>query len=166
MKLTCFSILCLFILAGCSDKKVEITAEYIINENWSKKNEEAWANSITINKMKVKKDSTLDPFSDLSQEELLSKLEEDSSFMHYTNVKIKQEETYKGKKVFFNRYNGFSWGSKSRHNSADTVKTIGNLQPASWYKFSDLGLFSYTSIYVYIDSAKKVHRFNINVSNY
>jgi hypothetical protein len=165
MKIIGVSILWICILGGCSDEKIEITNEYIINENWSKKNEEAWANSITINKMKVRKDSTINAFSDLSQAEILDKLEEDSSFMYYANVKIQQGESYKNKKIFFNRYNGFYWGSK-RFNNDDTTKTIGNLRQDSWYKFSDLGLISHSYIYVYIDSANKSHRFVVNLANY
>src|SRR5215212_1672336 len=87
------------IISSCSHKWIEITSEYIINENWNKKNENAWANSITIQK-------------------------------------IKEGESYNGKKIYFDRYNGFSWGSKSRNNSGDTTPTIGNLKKINWYRFS------------------------------
>lgn len=167
MKIVVMSILWLLMFASCSNEKVEITPEYIINENWSKKNERAWANSITINKMKVKKDSTINPFLELSQSEILNKLEEDSSFMHYGNVKIEQGESYKNRKIHFNRFNGFYWGSKNRFNNIDTVKTIGNLQQGAWYKFSDLRLIIHPYyIYVYVDSSNKVHRFDVNLANY
>ncbi len=63
MKLTIFLIpFLIFLLSGCFNEKIDITVEYIINANWSKQNEQAWANSITINKMKVKKDSVINPF--------------------------------------------------------------------------------------------------------
>lgn len=162
-----FSLTIALILVGCSDNKIEITPDYIINENWSKKNEQALANSITIYKMKIKKDSTINPFLKLKQSEILNKLEEDSSFMHYANVKIPIKETYKSKKIYFNKSNGFYWGSKSRFNSTDTVKTIGNLQQNAWYKFSDLGLINHPyHIYIYIDSTNNVHRFDVNLANY
>ena len=166
MRIVCFVIAFALIYASCSDRKIEITPAYIINENWSKKNEKASANSITINKMKIKKDSAINPFLELSQSEILTKLEEDSSFMHYANVKIEQGESYKNRKIYFSRYNGFNWGSKSRLNSNDTVKTIGDLQQRTWYKFSDLGLISHSHIYVYIDSVNKPHRFVVNLANY
>lgn len=166
MKKIYYSILWVCIFASCSNETVEITNQYIINQHWNKKNEEASANSITINKMKIKKDSTINPFSDLSQADILNKLEEDPSFMHYANIKIKQVESYKDKKIYFNQDNGFYWGSKSRHNSDDKAKTIGVLQPNNWYKFSDLGSIGLSNIYIYIDSANNVHRFNIMSANW
>lgn len=167
MKEKLFLILFALIFAGCSEKKIEITPEYIINENWSKKNEEAWANSITIQRMKVKKDSVINPLTEINNAELLGKLEEDTPFMHYANVKIKQGESYKGKKIYFNQYNGFYWGNKSRYNSDDTTQTIGALQHGSWYRFSDLGVIGNPYyIYIYIDSTNTAHRFDVNLSNY
>ena len=167
MKVICLAIVFATVVSSCSDKKLEITSDYIINENWNKNNEQASANSITVEKMVVREDSTINPFSDLSQSELLDKLEEDSSFMHFANVKIAQGEAYKNKKIFFNRDNGFYWGSGSRHSSNDQSKTIGVLQPGCWYRFSDLGLLAHPYyVYIYIDSAKNAHRFEVNLSNY
>src|SRR5688572_1370091 len=83
---TLYISICL--LTACSSKKIEITNEYIINENWSRQNEQAGANSIAINKMKVKPDSSFNPLSDLSQYEVLNKLDDDSSFTYYTNVRL------------------------------------------------------------------------------
>ncbi len=167
MRLILLSLLCIVVFVSCSRKKLEITNEYIINENWSKENENASANSITINKMKVKKDSSINPFSELSQAEILNKLEEDTLFMHYANIKIKPGEYYKNKRIYFNRDNEFYWGSKSRHNSKDKTKTIGLLKPENWYRFSDLGLLAHPNhIYIYIDSMKRAHRFDVNLLNY
>ena len=167
MKNSIFTVIVMITIIGCSEKKVEITPEYIINENWNKENEKAWANSITIQRMKVKKDSSIDPFSELNNAELLNKLEEDTSFMHYANVKIKHEESYKKKKIFFNQFNGFYWGSKSRHNSQDTTPVIGNLQLKNWYRFTDLGVIGNPYyIYIYVDSSNTTHRFDVNLSNF
>jgi hypothetical protein len=151
---------------ACGGKKVEITNQYIINENWSRQNERAWANSITINRMKVRQDSAINPFSDLSQSEILSKLEEDTAFMYFTNIRLKTGESYDNKKIFFDQDNGFYWGSKSRFNSSDTVKKIGNLQKNNWYKFSDLGTIEVQYIFVYVDSTNNVHRFDVWHANY
>lgn len=164
MKMNLLIIFFILMLAACSNKKIEITSKYIINENWSKQNEAAWANSITINKMKIKKDSVINPFLDLSQQEILGKLEEDTSFMHFANVKIKQGEGYENKKIYFNRDNGFYWGSKSRFNN-DSTKTIGNLQQSTWYKFSHLVTYPHY-VYIYVDSINNIHRFDINLANY
>jgi hypothetical protein len=153
------------VLASCSSNKIEISPEYILNENWTKKNETAWANTITIQKMKEKKDSIIDPYSKLSNATILQNLEEDTSFMHFANLRI-EGENYKTTKIYFNRFNGFYWGSKSRNNSTDSSQTIGNLQQRNWYRFSDLGLGSRSFIFVYVDSSNNVHRFDIDLSNY
>ena len=87
------------------------------------------------NGMKIRQDSILNPFSNIGQSELIDKLEEDSLFIHYANIRFKQSESYSDKKIYFNRNNGVYWGSKSRHNSTDTVKIIGNLQNDNWYRF-------------------------------
>jgi hypothetical protein len=163
MNETFFPIVLALILAGCSNEKIEITP-YYINENWSKKNDNAGGNSIAIQRMTVKKDSIINPFSHLDNAEILGKLEEDTSFMYYTNVKI-EGKSYKGKKIYFNQYNGFYWESKSRYNSDDTTQTVGSLKRGNWYKFSDLVSYPYF-VYIYVDSSKKVHRFDVNLANY
>jgi hypothetical protein len=156
----------LFVFGSCTSKKVEITKEYIINENWSRKNEKAWANSITITQMKVNPDSTINPFTDLHQPGILNKLEEDTSFTRYANIRLKEGESYSNKKIFFNRDNGFYWGTRSRFDNSEEVKTIGNLQNGNWYRFSDLGTLGIQSIYIYIDSTGSAHRFDVWHSNY
>jgi hypothetical protein len=165
MKTAGLLILSMFLITDCTNRKVEITNDYIINEYWTKENEQASANSIVIDKMKPRKDSVVDPFSPLTQAEILSKLEEDSSFMRYANVKIKGQG-YRDRKIYFDRDNGFCWGSQSFYNSNDCAKMIGILKPRRWYRFSDLGLIIYPFIYVYIDSENKAHRFNITAANY
>lgn len=163
MKSAYLLVTCL-ILAGCSN--VEITNEYIINTNWTKEGERDWSNSITIYKAKPKTDSVINPFSNLKQAEIVNKLEIDSSFMRYANVKIGADETYRNKRIYFNRYNGFYWGAHSRHNDKDTSQTIGALQPNTWYRFSDLGQIATSHIFVYIDSANNTHRFDVTHSNF
>lgn len=59
MKNSFLVILCILIFSSCYHKRIEITPEYIINENWNKTNENAWANSITIQKMKIIRDSIM-----------------------------------------------------------------------------------------------------------
>ena len=156
----------IFFLTGCK-RKIEITAEYIINETWTKEREKSWHNSIEVMKMKVKKDSVVNPFGKLSQSDLLAKLEDDSSFLRFAKVKIGQGENYSNKKIFFNKYNGFYWESRLPYDDGDTTKSIGALQPYNWYKFSDLGLIAHPYfIFVYVDSVSHVHGFNVNLPNY
>jgi len=97
-----WAILWVCIIPGCANKKIEITHEYIINENWSKKNDVAGGNAIKIDKMKVKKDSIINLFTDLYDEEILNKLEEDSLFRWFANINI-EGQSYKNRKIYFNK---------------------------------------------------------------
>lgn len=163
-----FTVVCCLsfcVFTGCSHKKIEITSDYIINENWNRQNEKALANSITINKMKVKLDSIINPITELDQSEL-NKLEDDSSFIHYANIKIKEDDSYPNKKIYFNRDNGFSWLTESSNNTSIRSNTIGTLQKNNWYKFANLGTLSIRHIYVYVDSTNRIHRFDLYHSNY
>lgn len=167
MKIIIFTILLIVIFAGCSDKKVEITTEYIINGNWNKKKEKDWQNKIEIYKLKVRKDSTINPFLELNQVELLSKLEIDSTFFRYAAVRIEQGKDYSNHPIYFNKYNGFYWNTNEWPNNKDSVETIGDLQKNSWYRFSELGLLAHPYfVYVYVDSVNKIHQFDVNLSNY
>jgi hypothetical protein len=161
MKETLFPIAFALAFIGCSDKKIEITADYIINENWNKKNDVTGGNSIKINRMNVKKDSIINPFSDLNNAEILNKLEEDSLCRWYANVKI-EGEGYKNRKIYFNKDNGFTWLDDVRKKR---TMIFGNLEKGNWYKFSNLVTYPYF-VYVFIDSANKVHRFDLNLANY
>lgn len=159
MKKITVMLICVSFLTGCFGlhKRIDITSEYIINENW-----DDHANAIEISKLNVKKDSVISPFSDLNQIELLDKLEDDSSFIFFANVKYNGEK-YSTRKVYFNKDNGFLWLADK--NGDVRVKTIGDLQPDNWYKFSHLVTHPYF-VYVYIDSVNKVHWFDVNLSNY
>lgn len=162
MKEPFFAIFLVLIFGSCSNKKIEITSEYIINENWSKKNDEGGGNSMRIDKMKIKKDSTIDFFSEEGQVEILNKLEEDSSFRWFTNIKMPEAKTYKNKKIYFNKDNGFTWLDDV---SQKRTTVFGNLEKNQWYRFSHLVTYPYY-IYLYIDSTNKIHRFDVNLANY
>ena len=156
MKTIALSIVLLSLLfARCNDKKIEITDEYIVNENWNN-----IAKAIKMAKMKLKKDSILQ-FPNISQEEILDNLEEDPSFVYYANVKT-ENQSFKGVKIYFNKDNGFNWtGEKSE----ETLRIIGKLEKNNWYKFSYLVTYP-LHVYIYIDGTNKVHRFNVNLANY
>lgn len=156
-----FLFITVLIIIGCSNKKIDITSEYIVNPNWDKKSEKAGANAIQIRKMKVKKDSIINPITSLSQSEILDKLEYDSSFFYFANVKIKPEETYQGKKIYFTKENDFYW-LKNGYLNVKT-KVIGKLEKNNWYEVSKLNYYYYI---IYIDSLDKVNRYTINQVNY
>jgi hypothetical protein len=158
MKTIWLSILLILVLISCSsfNKRVEITPEYIINENWTKRGDDIEANRIEISKMKVKDDSTINPFSNLNQTEILDKLKIDSSFI-YRMVKIKPEESYKDKKIYFTTDNGFYWWTDQGNRK---TKILGKLEKDTWYEIS--GLTYYYYYVIYIDNDDKVHRFAVN----
>ena len=161
MKNSIILLIAVLFIGGCLDKKIEITTEYIINPNWSKKSEEEGANTIEIKRMKVKKDSIINPFTNLNQSEILEKLEYDSSFSYFANVKIKPRESYHTQKIYFNKENDFYW----LHDVYGNIKSkvLGKLEVNNWYEFSKLNYYYYV---VYIDSLNKVHRYTINQVNY
>lgn len=161
MKKIFFPIVVALLAVACSDKKIEITPEYIINENWNEQ-----ANAIEINKQKVKKDSVINPYSKLDDNAVFSKLENDSSFIFFANVKY-NGDSYSIRKVYFNKYNGFYWkeGYLVETETKTPVKVIGTLEKNCWYKFSYLVTHPYY-IYVHVDSSNKVHRFDVNMANY
>lgn len=140
---------------SCNQKRIEITNEYIINDNWN-----SIAKSIKLEKMRLKKDSSLNLLT-ITQAEILDKLEVDSSFVYYANV-FTEQSSFKGVKIYFNRDNEFNWSSE---NSEDTTKIIGNLEKENWYKFSYLVTYP-LHIYVYIDGKDKAHQFSVNLANY
>ncbi|HMR85490.1 MAG TPA: hypothetical protein PKE30_20235 [Niabella sp.] len=160
MKIFTALIFCSIALPYCSSNKIEITPEYIINENWNKRDEGIEGNSIEIKRMKVKKDSMINPFADLTQVDILDKLEVDSSFIYTANVKINNERGNSDKKIYFNRDNGFYWWADQGERK---IRVLGKLQTSSWYEISRLSYYYYV---IYIDSADKVHQFIVNQANY
>ncbi|MFT3980773.1 MAG: hypothetical protein QM687_09915 [Ferruginibacter sp.] len=149
------------IISACSDDKTEINSEFVINGSWSKKGEKDGSNSIQIVKMNVKKDSTINPYINLSQEELLNKLEYDSTFLYTANVKIKDNENYREGKIYFDKENEFYWWSSGGNSK---TKILGKLKAGSWYEFTRLKPYPY--YIVFIDGTSAVHRFDINQVNY
>lgn len=159
MKQELLAILFVLVFASCTEQDVQITNEYILNKNWTKGKNGEDANSIGIIKMKVKKDSLLNPFSELSQNKLLDNLEYDSSFMYTAVIKIKSDENYQNKKIYFNRYNDFYWWTEY---GTKKIKFIGDLQKNAWYEFT--GLTSRYNHFIYIDSSGKGYSFKIDVA--
>ena len=159
-----FFILFLIFLSGCKEKKIEITSEYIIDEYWDKQDYPG----LEIDRMKLKKDSVINPFSDLPQTKILSKLEEDSSFRWEINLYPNKGQKFKDKKIYFNMDNGSDWYRRPEIKMPEIrkVRTIGNLNKNTWYKFS--GIYDINQYYscVYVDSTFKVHRFFINMANW
>ena len=154
-----FIVLGVFWFTSCNEGRIEITSEYIIDENWG----EGISHPIMIEKMKVKKDSTINPYLDLSQGEILSKLMEDSLFRWFGNVNMgkTKEQIHKTKKVYFSKDNGFIWRDDV---TGRETEIFGNLERNTWYQFK--GLADYPYFVVYVDSINGVHRFAVNTSNW
>jgi len=161
---TLIIIATILLFQSCSQEpKIVITKDYISNKHWDNERN----NAILVEKMKVKKGDALDATSpDFDKEirsdwDLNDKLEVDSTFYFgYSGLNIKEDKVKLQGKVFFNKDNGFEWYSA---NGNKTI--IGSLKNNTWYKFSGLKTIAYY-VYIYVDSTGKVHRFNVNMSNY
>ena len=150
-----FVVVAAMMLGSCMGK-IEITPEYVLNENWNEK-----ANAIAISAMKLKKDSLLN-LDSLNQPDILAKLEIDSSFIYLANVEVPRGRKHAKSRIYFNRDNGFYWLSPDYQ---QRKKILGPLNKEVWYKFSHLVTYPYF-IYIYIDSTGKVHRFDVNQANF
>lgn len=156
-------VVALLLLQSCSQgQEIVITKEYIKNGYWSEFN-----NAIHLEKMKVRKDSLLDIFSPSFKNNvpnhwnITDKLEIDSTFYFgYSGLDTDAGKTKLQGKIYFNKNNNFKWYSNN-----GKTDTIGELEKKTWYKFSKLKTTPYY-VYVYVDSIGKVHRFNIDMSNY
>lgn len=156
----CLALALLFLISchfsGGFEEEIQITNEYIINKNWSKD-----VNSIEIERMVLKKDSTLDT-ANLNQLDLRRRLKVDSSFIFVANVKIPTRRNYKNTKIYFNRDNGFFWYTRDGESRR---ATLGNLEKGKWYRFSRLLTHNY-DVYVYIDSSNKAHTHDYVYANF
>ena len=162
MKTLIYLILLLLIMSCSLDPKIEITKDYISNKDWDEYN-----NSIHVEKMKVNKDSILNIFDANFKEDIpnhwniTNKLEVDSTFYFgYSGLNIKEDKVKLQDKVFFNKDNGFTW-----YSADGNTNIVGSLENNTWYKFSDLKTIPYY-IYIFVDNTGKVHRFNVDMSNY
>lgn len=151
----------LFLASACTGgkgKEVTITKDYVINPNWDEID-----NSFAVYRMKLKDSSKTIDLKNPTEPELYHELIEDTSFLYRANVKYNGED-YAKRKVYFNRDNGFVW-RKNPH-SASGFKTIGELQPETWYLLVGLSKVR-TLYYVYLDSSDSLHVFNVStMTNY
>ena len=156
---------------SCSQKpKIVITKDYISNTHWDDERN----NAILIEKMKAKGGGILNATSpDFDKEirsnwDLNDKLEVDSTFRYsYAGLNSREDKVKLKGKIFFNKDNGFYWnfGSTYYGHKKTDKNVIGSLENNTWYKFSNLKTNAYY-VYIYVDSTGKVHRFNVNMSNY
>ena len=153
----------ILLLQSCSQEpKIVITKDYISNKYWDRYN-----NSIRVERMNLKKDSILNVFDSNFEKNIpnhwnvSNKLEIDSAFYFgYNGLNIKEDKLKLKDKVYFNKSNGFNWYSNNGER-----EIIGQLKNNSWYKFSNLKTIPFY-VYIYIDNEGKVHRFNVDMSNY
>lgn len=147
---------------GWKGKDVSITKDYVINPNWDKTD-----NSFAVHRMKLKDSSKAIDLADPTEPELYHGLIKDSSFSYTANVEYNGID-YSKRKVYFDRDNGFEWRrppdiDQSRNT---TCKTIGELQPETWYLLTGLSKVR-TLYYVYLDSSDSLHVYKVSkMTNY
>ena len=160
-------------LSGCfffENKRIAITKEYIINENWVDGH-----NGIIIEKMKIRQDSSLnilDPNFDkgsINNWNVVNKLELDSSIVYSYNVGLTYDSSKSlskssDKKLYFTKPNKNLWVKGLF--SGDTIETIGELQNDAWYRFSNLTPITKFYVFIYVDNNGNTHRFDQDLSNY
>ncbi|WP_299675538.1 hypothetical protein [uncultured Tenacibaculum sp.] len=165
------TLVCCF--SNCSffeHKKIIITKDYIINENWINDH-----NGIFIERMKVKQDSIINILdvnfdgADINSINIVNKLEKDSLFFYSYNVGKTYDSSMSlsklsEKKIYFHKPNEGLW-VKGRF-SGDTVKVLGSLGNNKWYKFSNLKSRTKFFVFIYVDTTGQVHRFDQDLSNY
>ena len=153
--------LLLFALISCSSEpRIVITKKSISNEYW-----DSYNNAIHVDRMKIKKDSTIDvstsDFDTNTGWSLFNKLEMDSTFYFgYNGLNIKKDKPLLTGKVFFDRDNGFEW-----YTGKGNIKIVGVLENETWYLISGLRTEPYELI-IYVDENEQVHRFNKLASNF
>lgn len=151
------------LIFSCSDwkeKEVTITKDYVINPNWDEVD-----NSFVVYRMKLKDSIKTIDLKNPADTELYHGLIEDTSFAFVTNVKYNGED-YAKRKVYFNKYNGFSWGKLNDRHSDYEQETIGELQQETWYLLAGLSQFK-TLYYVYLDTSDSLHVYKVSgMTNY
>ncbi len=160
MKTLIFFFLFTIILVGCKD--ITITTEYIKNDYWDDK----YNNRIYIERLIPTSDSLYYYAKEYGWVEKNEFYKVDSAFMYGYGGLGDGRLKLKGK-VYFGKPNEWDWGHKKRiGQESSRVKTIGNLENDTWYKFSDLKMNGAFYIYVYVDKEGKVHQYEINLANY
>lgn len=163
MKMFIISLLSSLLIFSCSDwkeKEVTITKDYVINPNWDEVD-----NSFVVYRMKLKDSIKTIDLKDPADAELYHGLIEDTNSSFIANVEYNGED-YAKRKVYFNRYNGFSWGKLNDIHSNYEQETIGDLQQETWYLLAGLSQFK-TLYYIYLDTSDSLHVFKVShMTNY
>lgn len=150
-------IFLMILTESCKEKEVIITKDYVINPYWDKVD-----NSFTVTKMIFRDRGDNINLKNASASELLGKLVEDTSFSLVTNVKYNGED-YSKRKVYFNQYNGFSWGKLNDRHSNYVQETVGQLQQDTWYLLGGLG-DEKTLYYLCLDTLDSLHTVKVPAS--
>ena len=152
-----FIILLASACASWEGKEVIITKDYVINPNWDKMD-----NSFTVYRMKLKDSIKAIDLKEPTEFELYHGLIEDTVFSYTANIEYNGVD-YAKRKVYFNKDNGFIWRRPPNIDpSRDTmVKTIGKLQPKTWYLLTGLSKVR-TLYYVYLDSFDSLHVYKVS----
>jgi len=138
-----FILIVFSLLSGCSNSKLIITSEFILN-NYSKE-----LNGFQIIQI-FPKDSLMPPSNYIESREFRYSFITDNSFKW-------------NKKIYFDKpQKGFKWVSLYKK---ENVEIIGKLKNDSWYLFEGLSDFGYL-YFVYIDNEGTAKTYEVNKSNY
>ncbi len=156
-----FVTILLVVVSSCSEKKVIITKDYVINPNWDEAD-----NSFTVYRMTLKDSTQIIDLKNPSEPELYHGLIKDTSFAYTANIKYNRVD-YAKRKVYFNRDNDFSWCNLNNIHSPCEQNILGELHQNTWYLFYGLSKIHTTAHYVYIDSLDSLYVFKVStMTNY
>jgi hypothetical protein len=161
-------VILILILSGCAEKReIKITNEYVISDYWPL----GISSSFTVERQKIKKDSTLNIFlptlkvDEANAWRIINNLERDTTFVfdYSDGVSSKIPDDT----VYFYKKNIGRWYKMNKPfgSHLGEFENIGRLEKNTWYKFTDLRE-SYYHIYIFIDSIGQVRRFNENLANF
>ena len=157
-----FIYLLLGILLVSCHNNIEVTKEYISNENWNSDPKKG-RNELKIEKLKMINDSVyyyLDKYH--NAQIMYDYFEVDSSFCYQNHFGVKNI-----KKLYFEKEISSKWIDCTQDTKGIiSIAKIGSLENNTWYKFSNLKMNVAFYLYVHVDSLGKVNTYVVNLANY
>jgi hypothetical protein len=149
-----FTALLMITMSSCSNSKIIITSDFLINNN-----------SKGVNSLEV---IEIFPADNLTPPILYT----ESAEFRYASVVDSSFKLKKGKVFFTKPQEGYKWVFIPLADSAwiptpnqPSVNFIGKLKNNSWYLFKGLHIFGYL-YFVYIDNSGAAKIYEVNKSNY
>lgn len=152
----------LIIFTSCSltrESDVIITKDYVINPYW-----DSLDNSMSISRMKMKDSTMRINLENVTSQQLLNYLEEDTTFSFISNVQY-NGESYSTRKVFFHKDNGFIWSKQYGDDEFTGQLVLDSIEKKRWYLIYGLDKEK-TIYYFYIDEIGILHTFKIIASDW